>query len=183
MSHLLHLLVLATVLAAFAPGAPARELRVALGSHGAVVLTVPDDWRDAIDRPDPATPPTVTLMPKQGKAFQILVTPLWPGIPDAPRISAGALREQVRRGADEAKPQAIEPELTVVDFSGPSGYGAYFSATDRAPEPDGYKHLTQGMLSAADLRVTFTILVNGDPTGVVQQALASLRTLRREPAK
>jgi hypothetical protein len=36
------------------------------------------------------------------------------------------------------------------------------------------------MLAASDLRVSFTILVNGNPAPVVQQTLASLRTLKRE---
>jgi hypothetical protein len=176
-------LVLGLVLASLAAGAAAREVRVPLGSHGAVVLSVPDDWRQSIEQANPDVPPTVTFTPAAGRGFEILITPIWPGIPNAPTISQGALREQVRRAADAAQPQAVERELAVVDFSGASGYGAYFSATDRAPEPDGYKHLTQGMLAAADLRVTFTILVNGNPAAIVQQALTTLRTMVREQPK
>lgn len=176
-------LALCLVLAGFAAAATARDVRVSLGGRGAVVLSVPDAWRQSIEQPNPNMPPTVTFRPAEGRGFEVLITPTWPGIPDAPTISQGALREQVRRAADAAQPQAVERELLVVDFSGASGYGAYFSATDRAPEPDGYKHLTQGMLAAADLRVTFTVLVNGDPAPIVQQALTTLRTLKREQPK
>jgi hypothetical protein len=88
----------------------------------------------------------------------------------------------VRRASDGPKAQAVERELPVVEFSGPSGFGAYFSATDRAPEPDGYKYLTQGMLAMGEVRVTFTVLVNGEPAPVVQQALETVKTMRREPS-
>jgi len=176
-------LAVALVVAGLVTGAAARDVRISLGTRGAVVLSVPDEWRETIDQPNPNVPPTVTFRPGEGAGFEVLITPIWPGIPNAPMISQGALREQVRRAADAAQPQAIERELTVVDFSGASGYGAYFSATDRAPEPDGYKHLTQGMLAAADLRVTFTVLVNGNPAPIVQQALTTLRTMMREQPK
>jgi len=180
---MLRRILLTVVLAGSAVVAWPRDVRVPLGTRGAVVLSVPDDWRDSIERADPDAPPTVVLTPGAGRGFHIQISPLAPRIANAPTISPGALREQVRRAADAAQPRAVERELAVVDFTGPAGYGAHFSATDREPEPDGYRHLTQGMLAAGDLRVTFTILVNGNPAPVVQQALASLRTLKREPVK
>ena len=168
-------------LACAAAGALAREVRVALGSHGAVVFSVPDDWRDSLEQESANGPPTLNLTPKQGKAFQILITPAWPNVPNTPMPTKGALRELVQRAADDAEPRAVEHDLQLIDFSGPAGYGAYFSATDRDPEPDGYKHLTQGILVATDLRVSFTILVNGNPMATLQQALTTLRTMRRAP--
>jgi hypothetical protein len=180
---LFHRLLAGLLLAGLALGACARDVRVPLGTRGAVLFTVPDAWRDAIEQSAADDPPTVTFAPPAGRAFQVLITPMWPGIANAPMISPGALREEVRHAADAAQPRATERELKIVDFTGPAGYGAYFSATDREVEPDGYLHLTQGMLAASDLRVTFTILANGDPAPVVQQALTALRTLRREPAK
>jgi hypothetical protein len=176
-------LFLVIVLAGTAAAALARDVRVALGTHGALALSVPDDWRDSLEHESADGPPTITFMPKQGNAFHILVTPAWANVPNTPMPTQGALRELVRRAADDAEPRAVEQELQVIDFNGPAGYGSYFSATDRDPEPDGYKHLTQGMLVATDLRVSFTILVNGNATTTVQQALTSLRTLRREPGK
>ena len=168
-------------LACAAAGALARDVRVALGSHGAVVLSVPDDWRDSLEQESANGPPTINFVPKLGNAFHILVTPAWANVPNTPMPTKGALRELVRRAADDAEPRAVEHELQVLDFSGPAGYGAYFSATDRDPEPDGYEHLTQGMLVATDLRVSFTILVNGNPVATLQQALTTLRTMRRAP--
>ena len=93
------------------------------------------------------------------------------------------MREQVRRASDEPKARAVERELPVVEFSGPTGFGAYFSATDRAPEPDGYKYLTQGMFVMSDVQITFTVLVNGETAPVWQQVLEVLKTIRREPVK
>src|SRR5262245_25040499 len=110
------------VLASLALGACARDVRVPMGTHGAVVLTVPDGWRESIEPGSASEPPTATFAPPGGRAFQVLITPMWPGIANAPMISQGALREQVRQAADAAQPRAVERELKIVDFTGPAGY-------------------------------------------------------------
>jgi hypothetical protein len=69
--------------------------------------------------------------------------------------------------------------LPIVELAAPGIVGAYFSATDREPEPDGYKYLTQGILGLGDLKVTFTILVNGDPAPITEKALRMVKTMRR----
>jgi hypothetical protein len=174
---LLFLFLIVTSLNVFA-----REVRVPVSGRGAVVLSVPDSWDEGV-RSDPNAPPTVMLVPSKGKSFHILMSVIWPGRPGAANLTREAVREQVRRASDGPKARAVERELPVVEFSGPSGFGAYFSATDRAPEPDGFKYLTQGMLVMSEVQITFTVLVNGEPAPVLQQVLEMLKTMRREPAK
>ena len=159
----------------------AREVRVPVSGRGTVVLSVPDSWDEGIDRSDVNASPTVILVPSKGKAFHIQMSVIWPGTPGVPNLTREAVREQVRRASDGPKAQAVERELPVVEFSGPKGFGAYFSATDRAPEPDGYKYMTQGMVVMSDVRITFTVLVNGEPAPVLQQVLEILKNMRREP--
>lgn len=178
---MLRLLLVLSLVAAGA-GVFAREIKVPVNGRGTVVLSVPDSWDEAIDRSDPDAPPTIIFVPSKGMSFHILISLIWPGKPGVPNLTRDTLREQVRRASDGPKAQAVERELPVVEFSGPSGFGAYFSATDRAPEPDGYKYLTQGMLAMGEVRVTFTVLVNGEPAPVVQQALETVKTMRREPS-
>ena len=72
------------------------------------------------------------------------------------------------------------PNNADLGASGKTGY--YFSATDRAPEPGGYKYLTQGVLGMHELRVAFTVLANGQSQEPTAQALELLRSLRRAPA-
>jgi hypothetical protein len=50
--------------------------------------------------------------------------------------------------------------LPLVEFAGASGIGYYFSATDKAPAPGDFKHLTEGMLQVDDLTLAFTTLTN-----------------------
>jgi hypothetical protein len=162
----------------------AREVKVPVSGRGTVILSVPDSWDEGIDRSDPNVPPTVMLVPSKGKTFHILMSVVWPSKPGGQPLTKQAVREQVRRASDEPKARAVERELPVVDFSGPAGFGAYFSATDRAPEPDGYKYLTQGVLAMNDVQITFTVLINGEPpTPVLQQALDVIKNIRREPAR
>ena len=169
-------------LVAAGAGVFAREIKVPVNGRGTVVLSVPDSWDEAINHSDPDAPPMIVLVPSKGRSFHILMSVIWPGRPGVPNLTRQSLREQVRQASDGPKAQAVERELAVVEFSGPSGFGAYFSATDRAPEPDGYKYLTQGMLAMGEVRVTFTVLVNGEPTPVVQQVLETVKTMRREPS-
>jgi hypothetical protein len=61
------------------------------------------------------------------------------------------------------------------------GPGFYFSATDRAPKPDEYKFLTQGVVRVGELSVTFTILTNDGQDAVVKQALDALKSATQEP--
>jgi hypothetical protein len=70
----------------------------------------------------------------------------------------------------------VETNIGVIEFAGSSGPGFYFSVTDRAPKPDEYKFMTQGMLKVSDLVMTFTILTNDGQEQIARDALAMLRS-------
>ena len=159
----------------------ARDLPVALPGHGSVVLTIPEGWVERVERAKPELPPTINLFPEKGGGFHILITPMWPASGSTPKMTRDTVRDVVRKSADGALGQSVERELPIVEFATPTSFGSYFAATDRAPEPDGFKHLTQGMMALSDLGITFTILVNGEPGPVVEQALQVLKSMRREP--
>jgi hypothetical protein len=165
------------------PSLAGGELRVSLPNRGAVVLVVPQGWKEQINRPYPDAPPTITLTPAGNTSFQVLVTPIWPANASVPKATAQALRSQVGSAAAAAKAQAVESDLPVLELAGPNVFGSYFSATDRAPKPGEYKNLTQGLLSLSELRVAFTVLSNGDRLVVLEPALDMLKSMRREPAR
>ena len=174
----LALLALALTLPALA-----EELRVPLPGRDDLVIDLPAQWRAQVRRPHAALPPSVAISGPDANALQMILTPIWPAgsAPKAP--TADELRAQVQAGAAQAKPRAVEAELPLKDLgtSGKTGY--YFSATDRAPEPGGYKYLTQGVLGMNELRVAFTVLANGQPQEpTTAQALELLRSMRRAPA-
>ncbi|MEO8753145.1 MAG: hypothetical protein ABI624_10750 [Casimicrobiaceae bacterium] len=181
MTHFNARLACLAFLALFCAAPLAADLRVPIAESGDLVVAVPDGWTAQVERTGPDAPPTINLRPASGGAFHMLVTPIWAGNAGSKNLSREALHDAVRGAADRAKGQAVEPELPVVDFATPSSYGAYFSATDRAPEPDGFKNMMQGMVALARLRITFTVLVNGQPAPVVAQALQLLKSMRWQP--
>jgi hypothetical protein len=77
----------------------------------------------------------------------------------------------VEQLAEEAKPQATESVIEVKELRGTSGSGYYFSATDRAPGPGGFKYMTQGQIRVGGLSLLFTILTNDGQANVVSDGL------------
>src|SRR5262245_7120188 len=176
-------LVVSWLMAATAAAQPdgTTVRRYTLPDHGEFVIQVPADWKDELHQPPNRLPPTITFGPRSGKAFQIFLTTIWPAAKGSPPQSPDRLRATVERGAEGARSQAVEKELRIVEFQGRSGPGFYFSATDRAPKPDEYKFLTQGIVRVGELSVTFTILTNDGQDAVVKQALDALKSATQEP--
>ena len=139
-------------------------------------LAVPATWKDEVREGDRGYPPTIIFMPREGPAFQVLVTPIWRPRPEIQIPTAEQIRNSVQRVADQMKTQSVERELPVVEFKGASGPGYYFSATDKAPAPEEFKYLTQGMLLVGELAVTFSVLTNDGQEKVKDDALAMLRS-------
>jgi hypothetical protein len=138
-------------------------------------LSVPTAWKDEVREGDRGMPPTIVFAPREGQTFQVLVTPIWRPRPDVPVPTGAQIRDSVQRVADQMKTQAVEKELPVIEFKGATGPGYYFSATDKAPAPNEFKYLTQGMLLVGELAVTFSILTNDGQEKVRDDALAMLK--------
>ena len=167
------LLVAVVSLAIAADG---QTKRYALPDKTSLELSIPVGWQDEVKQGESGTPPTIIFTPREGARFQVLVTPIWRPRPDVPVASAEQIRQSVQRAADEIKPQAAESFLSVEELTGAKGPGYYFSATDKAPKPDEFKYLTQGMLLVGELAVSFSILTNDGQEKVRDAALAMLKS-------
>ncbi len=169
---------LAAAVFAFSCTASAEDVTVrtyTLPTHGTFQLKVPASWKDSVAQPPNGLPPTITFSSSNGPPFQVLVTPIWPARADIKAPTAEDLRRGVSKVAHETESQAVEKQLVVKELKGAAS-GYYFSATDRAPEPGEYKLMNQGMVSAQDLRVVFTILTNDGQDAIVKAALGMLIT-------
>ena len=156
----------------------AEELRVTIPGHDDLILDVPSSWHASVHQTQPTLPPTISVSPAHPPAAQLLITPAWPtGGATAP--TSNDIRKLAQMAAATAQRRAVEPELKLrdLDASGKSGY--YFSATDRQPEPNGFKYLTQGAIGLNELRITFTILDNEESKSATKTALELLRSMRR----
>ena len=82
----------------------------------------------------------------------------------------------VLNAAEEAKQQAVERSIPVVEMRGNSGIGYYFMASDRASKPGELTYITKGILQMEQLAAFFTVLSN-DGEGTISSA--ALQMLRR----
>lgn len=150
--------------------------RYQLPDHGSIQLSVPVVWKDEIQQPPNHMPPTITFKPKAGAVFEVVITPIWPAEKDVPLTKEEGIRQLVLQAADLAQPESVEETIELKKLDGASGPGYYFSATDRAPGPDEYKHMTKGMVRVSNLLVTFTVLTDDGQGDIVTDAIAMLKS-------
>jgi hypothetical protein len=169
-------LALALSLPAFA-----AELRVPIPGRDDLILDVPAGWKSEVRRPRAEMPPTIVLTSERPRDFHVSVSPMWP-VGAAKSPSKSDIKALVEGAAKQAQAQAEEKQLPLKELEGPGKSGYYFSATDRKPEPAGFKHMTQGAVAFNELRVAFTILANAAPDKTTASALQLVRSMRRGPA-
>jgi len=117
-----------------------------LPDRGALALEVPANWKDSVKQPAADEPPTLDFAPVEGKSFIVTLLPLWRTHADQPLPDKRncASRSSTRSGV---LPYAVEQDIKVVELEGADGY--YFSVTDNALKPGGYKFMTQGRARVA----------------------------------
>ncbi len=159
----------------------ADDLRISIPDRDDLVLSIPAGWKTEVHSSRPDLPPTIGMTSGKQNEVMILITPAWPASAAAGPPGAEEIRKLVQDAADAVKSRAVESTLPLNELDAPGMLGFYVTATDREPEPDGFKYLTQGAIGFGELRVTFTILLNGEPKVVTEQALQVLRNMRRAP--
>ena len=147
-----------------------------LPNHGTLNLTVPKSWQGRVSQPPDNLPPTIMFAPPGRATYQVLITPIWPAKPGIALPDQTRIREDVERTAQKAKAEAVEKNIPIKEVKGSSAAGYYYSITDKAPKPDEYKYMTQGMVRLGDLIITFTALTNDGSTNAADQTLAAVRS-------
>jgi hypothetical protein len=165
-----------TLLAIWPLAAIAAASHIALPNGDELWLAVPPTWNQKFEAPDSKTPPSVWLQQRQGPTFNVFITPLT-GTPMAAAIAdPNKLRAMVTSVSRDALAQSVEMNIQVHELSSPDVHGYYFSATDRAPKPDEWKYLTQGMITVNGTPFAFTILTNDGQEVIAKTALELIRT-------
>lgn len=171
----LMLLLLVFAASGLAAADESRLRRYELPNLDTLEMTLPPGWQDETDVPPGGIPLTIRLYPAEGTPFEVFVTP------EAPEPTAGevhdteSLREIVRDTAGRVRPQALEESIEIRRLQGSSGIGFYFSATDRATQPEEFRYMNQGALQAGELTLWFTVLTNDGQDAVIAEALAMLQ--------
>lgn len=145
---------------------------------GALRLTAPDAWRVSLPR-SPDGPPTIALLPPASKDPRVLIT-AFPA--KAGSASHGPdLRRAAEASGTKALAQAVESAFALRELRGPQVFGYFYTLTDRAPEPHGYKYMTQAHLAVGGLAVKATILFNKPDVTAQQIVFEMLRAASHRP--
>jgi len=153
-----------------------RLRRFELPNLDTLELALPPGWVEVVENaPSGEQPLTIEFAPIEGPAFRTSVTPQWSEPNELSIIDSDALRAEVQQAAERIKPQAVEETIEIRRLQGESGVGFHFSVTDRAPQPEEFRYMTQGALQTGDLVLWFTILTNDGQEAVVAEGLAMLQ--------
>ena len=156
------------------------EKRYFLPGHGKFALSVPADWKDEL-RPNGTRPPSIFLTTAKGTQPQVKLTPIWRARPEIPPFTRESVRDNVAKGIDAVREQALEKRIPLTEFKGKSGAGWYFDATDKAPKAGEYRYLRSGMLIVGELLLAFAILSDSREEPVMDEAMEILRSASHAP--
>jgi hypothetical protein len=170
--HALVLLAIASPLSAL----EAAANHVALPGGDELWLKIPAGWTEKFDSPQKGMPPGVWLTPREGAAFNVLITPLSGTAAGAAMSDENKLRAIVTSAARDALAKSVEMTIPVHDLTGPDVHGFYIFATDRAPATGEWKYLTQGMVNIDGAPFAFTILTNDGQEANAKAALELIRS-------
>lgn len=151
-------------------------LSYSLNKHDSIQLKAPVSWKHELQLPPSHPAPTIVFKPKSGPIFEILITPIRPVAKDGDLPNSEKIKQIVEKGAEHAKLRSVEKAIPVMELRGAANRGYYFFATDREPEPEGYKYMTQGTIRIGTLIVMFTILTNDGQDNVITEALSMLKS-------
>jgi hypothetical protein len=168
------LLILGLSLSVFAEETDIR--RFELRDSNSIELKIPTSWKSEL-KDGPQLPyATITLQPRTGTPFDILISPIVFRDNAASSLSAKEIRRRVQAGIDVIRDRVVEKEVEVKELNGAPGPSYYYTVTDRAPKSGEYKYMTSGIVQVGNLAVSFTILINDGQQKIIDQALALLRS-------
>lgn len=174
MKRTIFFLVLCFYTAVFAGDVVTR--RFLFSPNKIIELRVPTAWKDNADQMSREPVPTINFQPKGRNQFDVLLSPLPLSKEEAGLLTREEVRKRVNAGADAARSQSVEKTVSIVELKSKTGFGYYYSVTDRAPGSGEYKYMTQGMIRIGNVAVSFTILTNDHQSEVVTSALFMIGT-------
>ncbi|HET7810066.1 MAG TPA: hypothetical protein VFL16_05785 [Steroidobacteraceae bacterium] len=89
-----------------------------------------------------------------------------------------AMRTMVEANAKETLSSAVETDLPVEAFKNGDTHGYQFCATDKAPKPDEWKYICQGMASVGSWVVGYTVLYNDPGKATAMKAVKALQAMQ-----
>jgi hypothetical protein len=163
------------LLAVFPLSAWAALSHIALPSGDELWLTIPATWDQKFDSSTKNMPPGVWMTPHQGPSFNVIISPLSGTPMGAAMADENKMRSIVALIGKNVLSQSVEMSIPVQNLTGPHVHGFYIFATDRAPKPNEWKYLTQGMINIDGAPFAFSILTNDGQEAVAKTAMDLIR--------
>jgi hypothetical protein len=119
-------------------------------------------------------PGTVEIHAADRLQMMTLLTPI--GMPGL--TADAAMQDLVTKSSQQFEGQAVEKEIKLQRISSSEAHGYFVCVTDKAPKPDEYKFLCQGVVTVRDLPISFTVLYNDGGKADAERMLSGLKTLQ-----
>jgi hypothetical protein len=154
--------------------AAAPTTRVLNLGDAAISLEWDPSWQVEEARPDASANSTGFHAPDPSHLLVMLTAHISPG-------EAGmdtAMRGMVDDKAKELLTQSVQKELPVESFKNGETRGYQVCATDRAPKPEEWKYICQGMAASGNLVVAYTVLYNDPGKAQAKRAVKALQAMQ-----
>jgi hypothetical protein len=161
--------------AAFMSQAAAPELKVLTVGNAAISIAWDPAWQ--VSDPAPDAPPNSAQF-HAANPHDMLAMITAEARPTADADVEGYMRHVIDATVKEFQPQSVEKELVPKPFTNGDVHGYRVCATDRAPKPEEYKYVCQGIATNGELAVVFTILYNEAGKAQGEKASAALEALQ-----
>jgi hypothetical protein len=111
-------------------------------------------------------------------AYGVMLEPACASGPQAKAATPDEMRAQLTALFAAVKDDTVEQEPVLKPFRGAELDGLYFSVSDRTPSIVDFNFMSQGVVNADGVRITFTVKSNGERSRVEPPLLEMVRTIR-----
>lgn len=154
-----------------------------LDARGKLAMTIPQDWNIEVKRGSGDGFSAIHMTGSDGQNFIFLLSPVQRLSSAKPgKSDLHELRRMVDSLSKQILPSAVEKSIFIREVRKPHA-GYFFNVTDKAPEPDGYKYMQQGMVFIDNLLATFTVLTNTKNSPVDHRSLKVIQSAIFHPAR
>lgn len=150
----------------------------AVENHGVLEFSAPKSWKMTTRPAQKDMPSAIELSPGSGRAFMLLIMPMWSPTGDASFNSQEKMKQLMEAEKKHLAPRAEESDLLIDSFGGPQVKGFYVFASDKAPRPGEFKYLVRACAAVGDLMLSVTFLSNEKESEAMDDALALLRGVK-----
>jgi len=167
------LLLVGAVSWAATPKAMSTATRAFTLAGVSVTMSWDSGW--TVEDATPDAPDTIKFQTADRQKMSVLLSAgQVPADSDADEFRAAVMD----KSSKEFLQQSVEKELKVEPFGSGDVHGSRVCATDRAPKPNEYKYICQGIVTYRGSAVIFTMLYNDSGKADADKALKALEGLQ-----